>query len=92
MSGTGVPEGFTLPWNRTVTMADVWNRMAEKPAREPDNGERFQLVDDSGQYLHKAGHRMTVLASEAWCGGRGDLRSISRRRPETRTLKRVVLA
>lgn len=22
--GTAVPEGFTLPWNRTVTMADVW--------------------------------------------------------------------
>ena len=28
MSGTGVPEGFRLPWNTTVTMADVW---AENP-------------------------------------------------------------
>lgn len=26
MSGTGVPEGFTLPWNTTVTMADAEDR------------------------------------------------------------------
>lgn len=24
MTGTGVPEGFTLPWNLTVSLADVW--------------------------------------------------------------------
>ena len=24
MNGTGVPEGFTLPWNTTRSLAEVW--------------------------------------------------------------------
>ena len=91
-TGCAVPEGFVFPWNTTVTLEDAWARDAQPVQRDADDGARFQLVDDRGHYLHKAGHRMTGVASEAWCGGRADLRSITRRRPETRFLKRVVLA
>lgn len=37
MSGTSVPEGFTLPWNTTVTMADVW-------AAKPELQKRVSLA------------------------------------------------
>lgn len=28
--GAGVPEGFTLPWNTTRTLADCWGLVAKK--------------------------------------------------------------
>ena len=33
MSGSAVPEGFTLPWNTTRTMADVWSKAIDGNAR-----------------------------------------------------------
>lgn len=51
MSGTGVPEGFTLPWNTTVTMADVWRRSLDTAAKaKAEKAELRRLADAAAGY------------------------------------------
>lgn len=57
MSGTGVPEGFTLPWNVTVTMADVW-------AGEFAEHERIR-IERKAQVQKQARARNAELRAEA---------------------------
>lgn len=50
MSGSAVPEGFTLPWNTTRTMADVWSRSEraklerQELRRQADAAAKWQSV------------------------------------------------
>lgn len=46
--GTSVPDGFTLPWNTTRTLGDVW-RNADRDQRRRDRELVTELADGAPQ-------------------------------------------
>lgn len=47
-AGKAVPEGFTLPWNTTVTMADVWRVSLDGAARrKAERAELWRQADEA---------------------------------------------
>lgn len=59
---SAVPEGFTLPWNTTVTMADVWaaekaeaNRLKASRLHRANRERREQALEHRTAYVTAAG-------------------------------------
>ena len=72
MSGTGVPEGFTLPWNTTVTMADVWsgqraeaNRIKAYRMNLANRDRHERELEDRKTYVTSSGKKAFAGYDEA---------------------------
>lgn len=90
--GSAVAEGFTLPWNTTRSMADVWTNDPKLDDRKPAAKlgrppvQNFRLHDWQGSFLHESCDGMTMDERLAWKGNARQLAAVRARYPNTSKL------
>lgn len=80
MSGTGVPKGFTLPWNTTRTMADAlaeYDAKAEQRRIRAVEREKARHLERQRQFVAEYQRRailppVTASGKLAYAGYDGD--------------------